>query len=39
VRAGLPSGTIESQLLDALPGKQPLLKHSFRPPNYETPVE
>jgi DMSO/TMAO reductase YedYZ molybdopterin-dependent catalytic subunit len=39
VRAGLPSGTIESQLLDALPGKVPLLKHSFRPPNYETPVE
>jgi len=38
-RAGLPSGTIESQILDALPGKQPLLKHSFRPPNYETPVE
>jgi DMSO/TMAO reductase YedYZ molybdopterin-dependent catalytic subunit len=39
VRAGLPSGTLESQLLDALPGKVPLLKHSFRPPNYETPVE
>jgi DMSO/TMAO reductase YedYZ molybdopterin-dependent catalytic subunit len=38
-RAGLPSGTIESAMLDALPGKQPLLKHSFRPPNYETPVE
>ena len=37
VRAGLPSGTLESQLLDALPGKVPLLKHSFRPPNYETP--
>jgi DMSO/TMAO reductase YedYZ molybdopterin-dependent catalytic subunit len=38
-RAGLPSGTIESETLDALPGKQPLLKRSFRPPNYETPVE
>jgi len=37
-RAGLPSGAIESEMLDALPGKQPLLKHSFRPPNYETPV-
>ncbi len=37
-RAGLPSGTIESAMLDALPGKQPLIKHSFRPPNYETPV-
>ena len=37
-RAGLPSGTIDSQVLEALPGKQPLLKRSFRPPNYETPV-
>ena len=37
-RAALPSGTVESEMLDALSGKQPLLKHSFRPPNYETPV-
>jgi DMSO/TMAO reductase YedYZ molybdopterin-dependent catalytic subunit len=37
-RAGLPSG-VESDMLDSLPGKLPLLKHSFRPPNYETPVE
>jgi DMSO/TMAO reductase YedYZ molybdopterin-dependent catalytic subunit len=37
-RAGLPDGTIESGILDALPGKRPLLKRSFRPPNYETPV-
>jgi len=36
---GLPSGTIESALLDALPGKRPLIKRTFRPPNYETPVE
>jgi DMSO/TMAO reductase YedYZ molybdopterin-dependent catalytic subunit len=36
--ADLPPGTIESGVLDALPGKQPLLKRSFRPPNYETPV-
>ena len=36
--AGLPSGTLDSGVLDALPGKQPLLKRSFRPPNYETPV-
>src|SRR5690606_16285869 len=25
--------------LDALPGKRPLSKRSFRPPNYETPLE
>ena len=37
-RAGLPSGTLESATLEALPGKQPLLKRSYRPPNYETPV-
>ncbi|HXV40346.1 MAG TPA: molybdopterin-dependent oxidoreductase [Steroidobacteraceae bacterium] len=24
--------------MDALPGKQPLIKRTFRPPNYETPV-
>jgi len=38
-RAGLLAGTIDSQVLDTLPGKAPLLKHSFRPPNYESPVE
>ncbi len=36
--AGLPSGTLESEELFALPGKQPLIKRSFRPPNFETPV-
>jgi DMSO/TMAO reductase YedYZ molybdopterin-dependent catalytic subunit len=35
----LPAGTLESSLLDALPGKKPLIKRSYRPPNYETPVE
>jgi len=37
--AGLPDGAIESGILEALPGKVPLIKRSFRPPNYETPVE
>jgi len=36
---GLPAGTVESSVLDALPGKRPLIKRTFRPPNYETPVE
>ena len=36
--AGLPSGALESEELYALPGKQPLIKRSFRPPNFETPV-
>lgn len=36
---GLPSGTLEEQRLEALPGKRPLLKKTYRPPNFETPVE
>jgi DMSO/TMAO reductase YedYZ molybdopterin-dependent catalytic subunit len=35
----LPSGTLESSLLEALPGKRPLIKRTFRAPNYETPVD
>jgi DMSO/TMAO reductase YedYZ molybdopterin-dependent catalytic subunit len=34
----LPAGAVASGILDALPGKQPLIKRSFRPPNYETPI-
>src|SRR5208283_853364 len=37
--AGLPLGTLEASVLEALPGKRPLIKRSYRPPNYETPVE
>ena len=36
--ATLPGGALESALLEALPGKVPLVKKSFRPPNFETPV-
>lgn len=35
---GLPDGEYETAILDALPGKKPLIKLSYRPPNYETPV-
>src|SRR5258708_1250340 len=34
----LPAGTREAAVLDALPGKRPLIKLSYRPPNYETPL-
>jgi DMSO/TMAO reductase YedYZ molybdopterin-dependent catalytic subunit len=34
----LPAGARASGILDALPGKRPLIKRSFRPPNYETPI-
>lgn len=37
--AGLPEGTRKEAVLDALPGKKPLIKLTYRPPNYETPVE
>jgi DMSO/TMAO reductase YedYZ molybdopterin-dependent catalytic subunit len=36
--ASLPAGTLEASLLDALPGKVALIKKSWRPPNFETPV-
>jgi len=38
-RAGLPQGAIDTGVLEALSGKQPLIKRSYRPPNYEAPVE
>jgi DMSO/TMAO reductase YedYZ molybdopterin-dependent catalytic subunit len=36
---GLPAGAVESAILHALPGKRPLIKRTFRPPNYETPID
>src|SRR5512138_996642 len=36
---GLPDGANASAALDALPGKRPLVKRSYRPPNYETPLD
>ena len=35
---GLPEGVYSTADLEALPGKRPLIKLSYRPPNYETPV-
>jgi DMSO/TMAO reductase YedYZ molybdopterin-dependent catalytic subunit len=35
----LPAGVRKSAVLDALPGKRPLIKLAYRPPNYETPIE
>jgi DMSO/TMAO reductase YedYZ molybdopterin-dependent catalytic subunit len=36
---GLPSGMRGAAALEALPGKKPLIKLAYRPPNYETPIE
>ena len=35
----LPQGTRAEAVLDTLPGKKPLIKLSYRPPNYEAPIE
>jgi len=37
--AELPEGTRAEAVLDVLPGKKPLIKLAYRPPNYETPIE
>jgi DMSO/TMAO reductase YedYZ molybdopterin-dependent catalytic subunit len=37
--AGLASGAMEAGVLEAPPGKAPLIRRSIRPPNFETPVE
>jgi DMSO/TMAO reductase YedYZ molybdopterin-dependent catalytic subunit len=36
---GLPEGVRSNATLESLPGKKPLIKLSYRPPNYETPIE
>ena len=35
----LADGTLAEQMLYALPGKLPLIKKTFRPPNFETPIQ
>src|ERR1700686_2582094 len=37
LRPDLPAGLGDVAVLDALPGKQKLIKLTWRPPNYETP--
>src|SRR3954467_13765568 len=37
--AEIPDGTLAEQALFALPGKLPLIKKTFRPPNFETPIQ
>ena len=35
----LPAGTRGEAVMESLPGKKPLIKLSYRPPNYESPIE
>jgi sulfite dehydrogenase (cytochrome) subunit A len=37
-RADLAAGALQSASLESLPGKKPLIKRAYRPPNYETPL-
>ena len=37
--AEIPDGALGEQSLSALPGKVPLIKKTWRPPNFETPTE
>jgi DMSO/TMAO reductase YedYZ molybdopterin-dependent catalytic subunit len=37
--AKLPEGARAAAFLDRLPDKKPLIKLTYRPPNYETPIE
>src|SRR5215831_1430847 len=37
--AELPDGALAEQILYALPGKVPLIKKTYRPPNFETPIQ
>ena len=39
VSPGVPAGVTASAVLEALPGKKPLIKLTYRPPNYETPLQ
>jgi DMSO/TMAO reductase YedYZ molybdopterin-dependent catalytic subunit len=36
---GVPAGLNGSAVMEALPGKKPLIKLAYRPPNYEAPLE
>ena len=37
--AELPEGAVAEGQLEALPGKVPLIRRSYRPPNFETPLD
>ncbi len=37
--SALPAGMRAEATLEALPGKKPLIRLAYRPPNYETPIE
>ncbi|MFY9895078.1 MAG: molybdopterin-dependent oxidoreductase [Xanthobacteraceae bacterium] len=36
---GVPAGLEDAAAMETLPGKKPLIKLSYRPPNYESPLD
>ena len=39
VTPGVPAGIADAATLETLPGKKPLIRLAYRPPNYESPIE
>src|SRR5579864_7565865 len=39
VTPGVPAGVVDSAAMEALPGKKPLIRLAYRPPNYEAPLD
>jgi len=39
ISPGLPTGVGDAAVMESLPGKQPLIKLTYRPPNYEAPID
>jgi DMSO/TMAO reductase YedYZ molybdopterin-dependent catalytic subunit len=39
VTPGVPAGVVDSAVLESLPGKKPLIRLAYRPPNYESPLD
>jgi sulfite dehydrogenase len=39
ISPGVPAGVGDAAVMESLPGKQPLIKLTYRPPNYEAPLD
>ena len=39
VTPGVPNGVVDTATMEALPGKKPLIRLAYRPPNYEAPLD
>jgi DMSO/TMAO reductase YedYZ molybdopterin-dependent catalytic subunit len=39
VTPGVPTGIVDAAAMETLPGKKPLIRLAYRPPNYESPLD